>query len=101
MDLLTNEPKIEDDKNRKLMKLILVIVGILVVISIILVCLIMYMQSSVLKVSINGTTTTVGGTNGIREDIFVFEDGKNRFICCEDSVRREEIIEITKNGAEQ
>jgi len=74
MDLLTNEPKIEDDKNRKLMKLILVIVGILVVISIILVCLIMYMQSSVLKVSINGETTTVGGTNGIREDIFVFED---------------------------
>lgn len=68
MDLLTNEPKVENDNNKKIMRIILVIVGILVVISIILVCLIMYMQSTVLKVSVNGKSLN------LREDFFVFED---------------------------
>lgn len=68
MDLLTNEPKIEDEKNKKIMRIILIIVGILVVISIALVCLIMYMQSTVLKVSVDGQTKTFA------EGFFVFED---------------------------
>lgn len=68
MDLLTNEPKIEDEKNKKILRIILVIVGILVVLSIVLVCLIMYMQSTILKVSVDGVTKT------FEEGFFVFED---------------------------
>lgn len=38
-----------------------------------------------------------------REDFFVFEDGRNlnRFICYGESVRREEMVEIMKSGADQ
>jgi len=68
MDLLTYEPKIEDGNNKKVMRIILVIVGILVVLSIGLVCLIMYLQSTTLKVSIDGTTKK------FEEGFFVFKD---------------------------
>jgi len=68
MDLLTNEPKIEDEKNKKIMRIILVMVGILVVISIVLVCLIMYLQSTVLKVNVDGQSKSVA------EGVFVFQD---------------------------
>lgn len=68
MDLLTNEPKIDNDKNKKIMKLILIVVAILVVISIVLVCLLMYMQSNVLKISVDGNLKEFD------EGFFVFED---------------------------
>jgi len=70
MDLLNNEPKIEDKKTKKIMRIILVIVGILVVISIILVCAIMYMQSKVLKITVDGESKDLG------ENFFVFEENK-------------------------
>lgn len=68
MDLLTNEPKIENEKNKKIMKIILIMVVILVVISIALMCLIMYLKSTALKVTIDGQAKTLA------EGFFVFED---------------------------
>ena len=50
------------------MRIILIMVAILVVISIALVCLIMYLQTSVLKVTVDGQTKTFS------EGFFVFED---------------------------
>ena len=69
MDLLNNEPKI-DNNNKKIMSIILVIVGILVVLSVILVCWIMYLQSTVLKVSIDGVQKS------FEEGFFVFEENE-------------------------
>lgn len=70
MDLLNNEPKINDEKNKKIMKLILIIVTILTILSIVLVAMIMYMQSTMLKVSIDGVSKSFS------EGFFVFENNK-------------------------
>jgi len=70
MDLLTNEPKIETDKNKKIIKFILIIVGILVILSIILVCLLFYLQTSTLKITVDGKSKS------FEEGFFVFENDK-------------------------
>jgi len=68
MDLLNNEPKIENIKNKKIMRIIIISVAILILLSIILVSVIMYLQAIELKVIIDGKE------RDFSKDYFVFEN---------------------------
>lgn len=70
MDFLNNEPQIDNEKNKKIMKLILIVVAILALVSIGLIGMIMYMQSTALKISVDGVA------KNFPEGYFVIENNE-------------------------
>lgn len=70
MNFLNEEPQIDNEKNKKIIKLIVVVVVILTLISIGLVGMIMYMQSTALKVTMDGVSKS------FPEGYFIFENNE-------------------------